>query len=213
MKKPVAILLNFFVSLTSAVGADIPMFRGNPQHTGVVADSATPKGGVFINPKWRFQTDGRIRSSAALVNGVVYFGSDDGYLYAVKAGDGTLVWKLKTGGAVSSSPAVEKELVYFMSRDGVFRTVETKSGNVRWTFATGPELPFQGGWDWFLSSPVLSEESVVFGAGADLSMRSMRSPAKSGGRSRPPDGCGRLRQLRTGLFTLAAWMGRCTRSI
>src|SRR3974390_36662 len=165
MKKPLAILLNFFVSLTSALGTDIPMFRGNPQHTGVVADSATPKGGAFLNPKWRFQTDGRIRSSAALVNGVVYFGSDDGYLYAVKASDGTLVWKLKTGGAVSSSPAVEKGLVYFMSRDGVFRAVETKSGNLKWTFPTGPELPFQGGWDWFLSSPVLSEESVVFGAG------------------------------------------------
>ena len=26
-------------------------------------------------------------------------------------------------------------------------------------------MPFQGGWDWFLSSPVLSEESVVLGAG------------------------------------------------
>jgi eukaryotic-like serine/threonine-protein kinase len=58
-----------------------------------------------------------------------------------------------------------KGLVYFMSRDGIFRTVETKSGNVKWTFATGAELPFHGGWDWFLSSPVLSEESVVFGAG------------------------------------------------
>jgi PQQ-like domain len=108
MKKPIAILINVLVSLPFAVGADVPMFRGNPQHTGVLADSATPKGGAFINPKWRFQTDGRIRSSAALVKGVVYFGSDDGYLYALKAGDGTLVWKLKTSGAVSSSPAVER---------------------------------------------------------------------------------------------------------
>ena len=149
MKKAVAILLSVVASLTFAVGADIAMFRGNPQHTGVIADSATPKE-TLSNPKWRFQTDGRIRSSAALVNGVVYFGSDDGYLYALKAGDGTVVWKLKTGGAVSSSQAVAKGLVYFMSHDGVFRTVETKSGNVKWTFATGPELPFQGGWDWFL---------------------------------------------------------------
>ena len=124
----------------------------------------TPKGGAVINPKWRFQTDGRIRSSAALVNGVVYCGSDDGYMYALRAGDGTLVWKLKTDGAVSS-PAVANELVYFMSRDGEFRTVETKSGKVKWTFGTGPDLPFQGGWDWFLSSPALSEDRVVFGTG------------------------------------------------
>ena len=168
MKTRFAILLSIVVGLPFTVSADIPMFRGNPQHTGVVADSATPKGGVFINPKWRFQTNGRIRSSAALVNGVVYFGSDDGYLYALKAGDGTLAWKLKTGGAVSSSPAVGNGLVYFMSHDGVFHTVKAKSGIVKWSFATGPELPFQGGWDWFLSSPVLSEESVVFGAGDGL---------------------------------------------
>ncbi|HTZ34087.1 MAG TPA: PQQ-binding-like beta-propeller repeat protein, partial [Methylomirabilota bacterium] len=76
------VLLNLVVSVTFPGRADIPMFRGNPEHTGVIADSATPKGGAYLNPKWRFQTGGRIRSSAALVNGVVYFGSDDGYLYA-----------------------------------------------------------------------------------------------------------------------------------
>jgi len=138
--------------LLSLFAADVEMFRGNAQHTGVIADSVTPKGGAFINPKWRFKTDGRIRSSAALVNGVVYFGSDDGYLYALKAADGTMVWKFKTGGAVSSSPAVAKGLVYLMSGDGVFRALETKSGEVKWTVATGPALPFHGGWDWFLSS-------------------------------------------------------------
>jgi len=213
MKKLVAILLNVLLSLTCAFGADVAMFRGNPQHTGVVAASAMPKGGDFIHPKWHFQTAGRIRSSAALVNGVVYFGSDDGYLYALRAGDGALVWKLKTAGAVSSSPAVAKGLVYFMSGDGVFRAIETKSGNVKWTLATGPELPFQGGWDWFLSSPVLSEESVVFAPETDSSMRSMPPPAKSSGPSRLQDECGRLRRLRTGLFTPAAWMARCTHSI
>src|ERR1700749_2028926 len=108
MKTPAAILLTFLLSLTYAVGSDVAMFRGNPQHTGVVADSMTPKGGAFNKPKWHFQTHGRIRSTAALVDGIVYFGSDDGYLYALKFADGTLVWRLKTDGAVSSSPAVAK---------------------------------------------------------------------------------------------------------
>lgn len=39
MKTPIAILINVLVSLPFAVGADIPMFRGNRQHTGVIADS------------------------------------------------------------------------------------------------------------------------------------------------------------------------------
>jgi len=141
MKQLIAILLDVFLSLSFASAADVAMFRGNPQHTGVVAASAMPKGGDFIHPKWHFQTAGRIRSSAALVNGVVYFGSDDDYLYALQAADGALVWKLKTAGAVSSSPAVANGLVYFMSRDGVFRAVETKSGNVKWTLATSGHLP------------------------------------------------------------------------
>jgi len=64
MKKPVALLINVLISFPFAVATDIPMFRGNPQHTGVVADSPTPKGGVFLNSKWRFQTGGRIRTTS-----------------------------------------------------------------------------------------------------------------------------------------------------
>ena len=213
MKKPVAILLHLFFSLTFALAADISMFRGNPEHTGVVADSATPKGGAFTNPKWRFQTGGRIRSSAALANGVLYFGSDDGYLYALKAGDGAPVWKLKTGGAVASSPAVAKGLVYLTSRDGVFRAVETRSGNVKWTLTTGPELPFQGGFDWFLSSPVLSDESVVFGAGDGLVYALDASSGKTQWKFKT---AGRVRAtpaIANGIVYAGSMDGHCTRSI
>ncbi|MCH8349839.1 MAG: PQQ-binding-like beta-propeller repeat protein, partial [Chloroflexi bacterium] len=34
--------------------------------------------------KWRFETGDRVSSSPAVVDGVVYFGSDDGHLYAVR---------------------------------------------------------------------------------------------------------------------------------
>jgi len=100
-----------------------------------------------------------------------------------------------------------------MSGDGIFRTVKTDSGNVKWTFATWAELPFQGGWDWFLSSPVLSEKIVVFGAGDGFVYA---LDAFSGKKQWMFKTAGRVRAtplLRTELSTPAAWMGRCTRSI
>lgn len=43
--------------------------------------------------KWRFEAERDITATPAIYNGVVYFPSWDGYVYAVKASDGSLVWK------------------------------------------------------------------------------------------------------------------------
>jgi len=43
--------------------------------------------------KWKYQTKGPIRFSAAYKNGVVYFASDDSYAYALNVANGSLVWK------------------------------------------------------------------------------------------------------------------------
>ena len=47
--------------------------------------------------------------------GLVYFGSNDGYLYAVDVRSGQEKWKFKTAGEVLSSPAVSDGVVYFGS--------------------------------------------------------------------------------------------------
>jgi len=46
---------------------------------------------------WTFRTDGPVRMAPAAWNGRVYFTSDDGYLYCLDAGDGSLVWKFRGG--------------------------------------------------------------------------------------------------------------------
>jgi len=40
------------------------------------------------NERWKFETGGEIRSSPAAGDGVIYFGSRDGFLYAVGGGAG-----------------------------------------------------------------------------------------------------------------------------
>jgi len=67
---------------------------------------------------------GRIRSSPALAGSTLYFGSDDGNLYAVDTGTGDINWNFQTGAEVVSSPAVATDpdggapIVVFGSNDG-----------------------------------------------------------------------------------------------
>ena len=51
-------------------------------------------------------------SSPAVVDGVVYVGSDDGNVYALNASSGAKLWNYTTGGDVYSSPAVVGGVVY-----------------------------------------------------------------------------------------------------
>ena len=68
---------------------DSPMFRRDPGHTG-----AYPSG----KPLWQVKTEGRVRASAAVANGVAYIGSLDGSVYAVEVDTGKLVWRFDTKG-------------------------------------------------------------------------------------------------------------------
>jgi outer membrane protein assembly factor BamB len=156
---------------------DSPMFRGDPAHSGVY-DAA----GVLqaAKVKWKFQTQGRVYSSPAVVKGVVYFGSTDHYLYAVDKDSGTLKWKSKTGSGITSSPAVENGAVYFGSYDGFFYAVDADTGKLKWKFQTAGERRYAGKhlhgslpageampdpFDFYLSSPVVWKGKVYFGSG------------------------------------------------
>ncbi len=49
------------------------------------------------NPVWSFPTGAPIRLAPTVWEGKVYFGSDDGFAYALDASDGKLLWKLRPG--------------------------------------------------------------------------------------------------------------------
>ena len=46
---------------------------------------------------WEFYTDGPVRFPPAALDGKIFFSSDDGYLYCVRAGDGQLLWRFRGG--------------------------------------------------------------------------------------------------------------------
>ncbi len=175
--KPSAITAALLLCLTSGVCRAQSMFRGDAAHTGVYAGSAPRQ---FHRIKWKFPTGDRIVSSPVWSNGVIYFGGDDGNIYAVDAKTGRQLWKHTTGGPAPSTPAVVDGTLYVVSYDGKLHALDARTGGVRWKFATGGERRFEAKglnglqprnqtiadpFDVFLSSPVVAEGAVYFGSG------------------------------------------------
>jgi outer membrane protein assembly factor BamB len=130
--------------------------------------------------KWTFQTGDRIVSSPVYADGAIYFGGDDGNVYAVDAGDGRQLWRRATGGPVASTPAIANQTVYVGSYDGKFYALDARTGAPRWKFTTEGERRFEAPglhgmqprtqtiadpFDVFLSSPVVGGGAVYFGSG------------------------------------------------
>jgi eukaryotic-like serine/threonine-protein kinase len=154
--------------------AQTAMFRGTPAHSGVY-DSQGPTG---FSLKWRFKTAGKVRSSPAVVDGAVVFGSEDGHLYCLNAADGALRWKFFTGGDLSSSPAVAGGAVFFTGGDGHIYALDAETGKPRWVVKTGEARPWLYAkgkiqtWDYWLPSPVVAG-GVLYSGALDGRVRAM----------------------------------------
>jgi outer membrane protein assembly factor BamB len=96
-----------------------------------------------------------IHSSPTVVDGVVYFGSEDWSLYAVDADTGTKLWEFRTNGFVDSSPTVVDGIVYFGANDSNFYALNAKTGEELWRFHTGKANQ---------SSPAVADGMVLFGS-------------------------------------------------
>jgi len=156
---------------------DAQMFRGNPRHSGVYEAAGVPK---FSSVKWKFHTGGMVIGSPAVAGERVYFGSDDGSLYAVDAESGAQQWKFEVKSRIPSTPSVADKVVYFGAYDGNFYAVDASTGTLKWKFQTGGERRFAGKhlhgvqpasetmpdpFDCYLSSPVVWNGAVYFGSG------------------------------------------------
>jgi outer membrane protein assembly factor BamB len=115
---------------------DWPMFRGNPQLTGVATAEPPAKPEI----RWKYRTGDVIESSAAVSAGSVYVGCNDGFLYCVDLASGDFKWKFKADGPIKSSPLVHAGVVYFGDDEGVFHAVDAKAGTSRWFYKTDGEI-------------------------------------------------------------------------
>jgi eukaryotic-like serine/threonine-protein kinase len=165
------------VFLPSLLLADSPMYRADAAHTGLYNAAGVPK---FSRVRWKFKTGAAVYSSPAIVNGVLYVGSNDHFLYAINLSDGSLKWKVETATRITSSPAVIGGTVYLGNYSGRFYAFDAETGKVKWKFETAGERRFTAThlhgslpaaesmpdpFDCYLSSPTVWDGKVYFGSG------------------------------------------------
>jgi outer membrane protein assembly factor BamB len=131
---------------------------------------------------WYFKTEGQIWSSIKIKQNTAYFGSDDGYFYAVDIVKNTLRWKYKTAGKIRSTASFSKEQVFFSSDDGYLYGVNQRDGKLIFQRSlndhnqvrTLPDNKAPWLFDYGKSSPVVDGNTVYIGS-ADQSFYAFNS--------------------------------------
>jgi len=144
-------------SLDGPMDSAWPMHGHDNRHTGLSPYSTA---GNLGEEKWWYMDDDHIEGSPVVDNdGVIYFGSWDGHIYAINP-NGTFKWKcyLGGGGGVDSSPTIDENGVLYVGT--VLRTggnylfaLYTNNGTKRWKFKTGDDI---------FSSPASGKDGTIY---------------------------------------------------
>jgi eukaryotic-like serine/threonine-protein kinase len=113
-----------------------PMFRGGPSLQGV-SPGALPDKPVL---KWSFKVGDPIKSSAAIEDGLVFIGADNGVVYALDLLTGKEKWQQTTDGLIESSPLVLGDRVFIGSSDGYLYAFEKATGKPVWKYETDDQI-------------------------------------------------------------------------
>jgi outer membrane protein assembly factor BamB/predicted Ser/Thr protein kinase len=108
-----------------------------------------------IIPIWEFNCEDEVRSSPAIVEGVLFIGAYDNNLYALDAKSGTFHWKYATEGGIPATPCVWKDRVFIGSEDRIMYAIESATGRIIWTCPTEGRIR---------SSAQVEFEHVFFGS-------------------------------------------------
>jgi len=127
-------------------------FRGNQRLTGV-SQSEVPQ---TLKQLWTYEAGDSIESSAAIVGGTVFVGSQKGELAALNLDNGAVFWKYTIDSPIGeSSPAYSDGVVYVGDLGGWLHAVNASTGKKIWAFKAGNEIK---------SSPVVVGDRVLIGS-------------------------------------------------
>jgi outer membrane protein assembly factor BamB len=141
--------LSLCVSVVNSVFSDWPIFRGDPQQTGVATSKLPEK----LDVLWKFSTKDAIEGTPAIANGVVFIGSFDEHLYAIDLATGNEKWRYKAG-ALKTPAAVREGKVYIGNVDGMLHVVDAAKGTKVWTYETPNQAEITSGVS-FMGSKIL----------------------------------------------------------
>ncbi len=120
----------------SSEQADWPVFRGGQAFAGV-STTQIPNKPTLI---WTFKTGDSVLSSAVIADGVVFAGSMDEHLYAIRLTDGKEIWKYKAADSIEAPPFVCGDVIYVSDMSGVLYALNAEKGDVQWSYSTGKKI-------------------------------------------------------------------------
>jgi outer membrane protein assembly factor BamB len=114
---------------------------GNPAISEDMAFFGDVAGGFYaVNQDgttvWDFNVEGQIAASPAVADGIVYFVTEDGSVFARSAQDNTPQWEQNLDGRLLSDPAIVDETLLVAAVDGenLLTAYDVNSGAIRWTY-------------------------------------------------------------------------------
>jgi outer membrane protein assembly factor BamB len=69
--------------------------------------------------------------------GSIFFGAEDGTVYALRASDGFVRWRYRAGGAVKAALALDRGRLFFGDYDGRMHAIRASNGRKLWVKGTG----------------------------------------------------------------------------
>lgn len=140
----------------------VSLFRNDLTRTGFyLGDDFN----AITDTNWVFKTGGAIRSTPVYYDQKILFGSSDGTFYALDATNGKEYWHFRTKAAIHSSAAVFQGNAYFINRDNTLFSMDIRKGEVNWEMNLGDNLAYPWGFDYYLSSPVIDNNTLYIGSG------------------------------------------------
>jgi outer membrane protein assembly factor BamB len=110
---------------------------------------------------WKRPLPGRAESSPLIKGRTLYFGCEDGQLFAMSTGKGDVRWSTYLGGSIKSAPAYYGGVLFVGDYGGLMNAVDAKTGEVKWqSGALGPGF---GGTGEFYSTPAVAFGRVYAG--------------------------------------------------
>lgn len=125
--------------------------QNDPNPTGFVIamDAKTGK------QKWRYKGM-PFESSPLLHDGILYVGSWDGNVHAIRAKTGRRVWTYDTGDRVNTSAAYSKGRIFVGNQAGSVFAINAKTGRLAWKASQATEF--------FYATPAVSYGRVFIGS-------------------------------------------------
>ena len=124
------------------LAASSPAYRHGTVYATLLHGKGTTGGRVaaisvqYANVLWSRTLPSRSESSPLIVGDTLYFGSEDGTVYALRAKDGNARWTVHVGGAVKGGLAYDRGKVYFGDYSGHLHAYDARTGRKIWSVGT-----------------------------------------------------------------------------